>query len=67
MQNSCWVRFGLLILLSISLTACDQMMTQLDALINTGEQPDCPAGKQCSVDMTHSEDMNWFLKAVKKP
>lgn len=66
MQRSLLLRRCLLIVLSLSLAACDQMMTQLDQLIKTGDQLDCPAGKHCRVEMGHSEDMNWFLSEVKK-
>lgn len=68
MQNSRWGRLCLLMLLTFSLSACDQMMTELDQLMKTGKQGDCASGKHCGgVEMTHSEDLNWFLKEVRQP
>ncbi len=67
MQNSRSGRLCLLMLLSFSLTACDQVMTELDQLMKTGKQLDCPSGKHCGVDITESEDLNWFLTEVKRP
>lgn len=67
MQNSRWGRLCVLMLLSFSLTACDQMMTELDQLMKTGKQLDCPSGKHCSAGISEPEDLNWFLTEVKKP
>ena len=66
MQNSRCVRLTFLMLLSVALTACDQMITQLDQFMKIDKQSDCESANDCHVDMTQSDDMNWFLKEVRQ-
>lgn len=68
MKNSRWARSCLLVLLSFSLTACDQMLTQLDQLIQTetAKPSNCSTGNHCVGDMNDDQELNWFLKEVVK-